>query len=113
MSPRDQGIVTAFVDQVARDKANQAAADAEKALERMEGHEDLCAMRYGNINDTLTTIKHILGWAGTTIFGLLVATLGWLIVQQIDRSNDDTAVLHAQIELLKQQVPATTGSTAR
>lgn len=106
-----QGIVTAFVDQVARDKATKAADD-------IEGHEALCAERYKNINDTLGTIKRILAWAGTTIFGLLVGTLGWLVVQQVNRNDNDKELLRAQIELLQQQVPAqpiiaAPGSTVR
>lgn len=105
-----QGVVTAFVDQVARD-------DAAKALDNIEGHERLCAERYGNINDTLKTIKSILGWAGGTIFTMLLATLGWLIVQQVSRNDDDKDLLRAQIESLARQVPAqpaaASGSTAR
>lgn len=88
--------VTAFVDQVARD-------DARTALDNIEGHEQLCAERYLNINETLKTIKSILAWAGTTIFGMLLATLGWLVVQSIDRNDGDKAVLRAQLELLQRQ----------
>jgi hypothetical protein len=91
------GVVTAFVDQVARDKA-------QKAVDDLSGHEDLCAERYKNINDTLKTIKSILAWAGTTIFGLLIATLGWLVIQQVSRNDDDKTLLKAQVELLQQQM---------
>jgi hypothetical protein len=99
-----QGVVTAFVDQVARDKA-------QKANDELEGHENLCAERYKNINDTLKTIKSILAWAGTTIFGLLMVTLGWLVVQQVNRNDDDRTLLKAQIELLQQQMtPARSGA---
>lgn len=95
-----QGVVTAFVDQVARDKA-------QKALDNIEGHEDLCAERYTNINDTLKTIKSILGWAGAAIFSVMAGTLGWLVAQQIGQNDSDKQMLRAQIDLL-QHPPAST-----
>lgn len=116
MRSLEQGVVTAFVDQVARDKAAAAQADAQRALDEMSSHENLCAERYGNINSALRTIKNILGWAGSTIFGLLTVTLGWLIVQQVNHNDSDKDLLRAQIEMLQRQsgpVVPSPGSTAR
>jgi len=90
-----------------------ARQDARQALNEIESHEDLCAERYGNINDTLRTIKSILGWAGGTIFMMLIGVLGWLISQQVGRNDSDRAVLEAKIELLQRpmQQPTTTTTT--
>jgi hypothetical protein len=104
-----QGVVTAFVDQVARDKA-------QKALDNISGHEDLCAERYDNINDTLKTIKQILGWAGGTIFTMLLATLSWLLVQQVSHNDDDKQMLRDQVQMLQSEQmrsAAVPGSPAR
>lgn len=79
-----------------------ARARADEAHSKIEGHEELCAERYKNINDTLGTIKSILGWAGGSIFAVLVAMLGWLSVQEINRISDDKQMLQAQLEVLQQ-----------
>lgn len=92
------------VDQVARNSAGTADAKAQRALDEIAGHEDLCALRYGNIDETLKRIIRILGWAGTTVFALLISTLGWLIVQQVDHNDTDKAKLSTQVQVLQQQL---------
>lgn len=86
--------MTGVVDAVARARADEAHT-------KIDGHEELCAERYKNIHETLGTMKTILGWAGGSIFSLLVATLGWLVVQQVSRNDDDKAMLRAQVEMLQ------------
>ena len=85
------------VDQVARDKAQQA-------LEEISGHEKLCAERYDNINETMKVIKSILGWAGGSLFAILIATLGWMISQQIQSGDRARQISEDRIELLQKQV---------
>lgn len=93
--------MTAVIDAVARGRADEAHT-------KIDGHEQLCAERYQNIHDTLGTMKTILGWAGGSIFSLLVATLGWLVVQQVNQNTDDKAVLRAQVEMLQRQAQPVT-----
>lgn len=47
--------------------------------DRISSHEDLCAERYKNINDTLAAIKTILFWVG----GALILGMAGVLVHQV------------------------------
>lgn len=85
--------------------AYEARNLAESAHEKIDGHEKLCAERYGNINSNLSMLFKIIGWGGSTTLLLLLALLGWLgnrVVDSIDASNQQ---LRDQIEAVRTQQP--------
>lgn len=43
--------------------------------DRMSSHEDICAVRYANINDTLAGIKKIMFWVGAAMITGMAAIL--------------------------------------
>lgn len=87
---------TAAVAYEARNRANAAH-------DKIEAHEDLCAERYRNINESVAEIKNILKWAGSGIIGLMLTVLGWLVLQQIDNNRQDQAALARQLLELREQ----------
>lgn len=48
--------------------------------ERMEGHEKICAERYGEISKSFDRIHGRLDWIMRGVIGLLGAMLAWVIV---------------------------------
>lgn len=48
--------------------------------ERLEGHEKICAERYGEISKSFDRIHGRLDWIMRGIIGLLGAMLAWVIV---------------------------------
>lgn len=63
--------------------AQEAKGLAHKALNKIEGHEELCAERYKNIHSTLNLIMRVLAWGGSSLIIVLITALGWLAVQQM------------------------------
>ncbi|TCS14532.1 hypothetical protein EV278_107181 [Caulobacter sp. BK020] len=51
------------------------------AYAKMEAHEDLCAERYGNIHAAITELKADSKQGRNALYGLVVALLGWLMLQ--------------------------------
>lgn len=47
--------------------------------ERLEGHEKICAERYGEISKSFDRIHGRLDWIMRGIVGLLAAMLAWVI----------------------------------
>lgn len=93
------------IDHVAREKA-------QRALDQLDGHENLCAERYSNIHTRLGNIVKLLGFGGATLATVVISIIGYLSVKLIDVNDSDKAVLRAKVEILEaQQRP--TGSTAR
>ena len=84
------------------DEVRQQSNENRNALET---HERVCAERYANINSAIADIKGILKWAGTTLFGLIVATLAWSVSQQFAANESQKAALAAKIELLESRRP--------
>lgn len=48
--------------------------------ERLEGHEKICAERYGEISKSFDRIHGRLDWIMRGVIGLLGAMLAWVIV---------------------------------
>lgn len=93
----DAPLSTASVAYEALNLAKQNARD-------IESHEDLCAERYGNINKSLGEVKGILKWAGTTLFGIIIALLGFLAAQQFNANDSARKQAEMKIELLERQL---------
>lgn len=50
--------------------------------ERLEGHEKVCAERYGQINASFERIHGRLDWIMRGVLGLLIALVGYLLINQ-------------------------------
>lgn len=82
------------VDQVARDKAQEA-------LSQIGAHEDLCAQRYDNIHDKLGLVLKVLGWGGGTIMTVLLGIAARSMT--LNSGPTDAAYFKAKAEILEQQ----------
>lgn len=80
----------------------------------IEAHEDLCAERYRNINESIAELKsefrstsneqkQILKWAGTTAFGIIITMLGFLGVQVYNANQEADRERDRKFELLQRQ----------
>ncbi|MGN5375787.1 hypothetical protein [Sphingomonas hankookensis] len=92
--------------------ARGADGKADRALQAVDSHEDICAERYKNINDKVaavdakvSTLFKLLAWGGTTALTLILALLGFLAKAQFDSitelqraSTQRAAILSEQIE---------------
>lgn len=67
----------------------------------IEAHEDLCAERYKNINTSISEIKSILKWAGTTGFVIIIGLLSFLAKAQFDANSTAQRAAQAKIEMLE------------
>ena len=83
--------------------AQEALSKAESAQAQLVAHEQLCAERYANINDKLSTIVRVLAWAGGTLFMLIIAVLGWSMWQQISAASAEQESLRETIRALQVQ----------
>lgn len=50
---------------------------------RLNSHEEVCAERYADIKDAFKTVHHRLDKIMYGIIGLLVAMVGWLLVNGV------------------------------
>lgn len=103
-------------------RSTSAAAVAYEALNLgkqnsrdIEQHEDICAERYRNINNSMTKIetsvdkqfgeiKDILKWAGGALFSVIIALLGFLATQQFNANDQARKQAEAKIDLLERQL---------
>jgi hypothetical protein len=51
--------------------------------ERLQGHEKVCAERYGEISKSFDRIHGRLDWIMRGIVGLLAAMLSWVVVNGV------------------------------
>lgn len=51
--------------------------------ERLEGHEKICAERYGEISKSFDRVHGRLDWIMRGIIGLLAAMLAWVVVNGV------------------------------
>lgn len=70
--------------EVAR-RALDLARDVER---RVEGHEDICAYRYKQLESSIGDVKKTITWAGTTGFGIIMAALAFFIKGQFDANAE-------------------------
>jgi hypothetical protein len=83
--------------------ATEALTTANAAKNDLTGHEDLCAERYLNINNSIRDIKRVIWWVGTTLILLIVAALGWSLKQQIAANDAQREALETKVEMLERQ----------
>lgn len=78
-------------------------------------HEDICAERYKNINDSMlaieqradkgfSEIKGILKWAGGALFSIILGLLAFLAQQQFVSNDTARKQAEAKIDLLERQL---------
>lgn len=70
----------------------------------IEAHEDLCAERYNNINNSIGEIKSILKWAGTTGFLIIIGLLGFLAKTTWEAKEQAQEAAATKIEMLQTQL---------
>ena len=51
--------------------------------ERLEGHEKICAERYGEISKSFDRVHGRLDWIMRGIIGLLAAMLAWVVLNGV------------------------------
>lgn len=88
---------------------NLARLAMDKAVEadnKINAHEDICAIRYENINESLSRIMKILGWGGTALGGLVLSVLGWAMVQLYDANQRAISKIPTTVQYV--QVPTPT-----
>lgn len=64
-----------------------AKGAADLAILQVATHEQICAIRYGNINDSLKKVESFIKWAGTSFAGVTIALLGWMAVELFEANN--------------------------
>jgi hypothetical protein len=52
---------------------------SQRTADRINSHEEICAERYANINDTLAALKRVLFWFGA----VLMAGMAAILVRQV------------------------------
>jgi hypothetical protein len=91
------------IDQLARDRA-------QKALEEISAHEQLCIERYDGIKDKIGLVLKVLGFGGGTMMTILLG----MAAHSWTASNDQQAYLNAKVDMLlerqQQQAHAPEGS---
>lgn len=68
----------------------EAYAHADRAHNKIDAHEDLCAERYRNINTSLTALHSTVRGARSAGAAVALAVIGWLLIQvyeKLDPSN--------------------------
>lgn len=83
--------------------ARQAMDKAVEADNKIKAHEDICAIRYENINDTLSRIMKIIGWGGTALAGLVLSVLGWAMVHLFEANERAVQALQERDKLTYEQ----------
>lgn len=77
-------------------KALELARDVER---RVDGHEDICAIRYRQLEGSVADVRKIITWAGTTGFALIMGALIYFINGQFDANKE----MQRTIQNLQQQ----------
>lgn len=83
------------------DRVSMAVAKANSAHERIDGHEELCAIRYNALQASVSDLKAVLAWAVGGILVLLLTVLGWLIIEKISANSAEQEALRIQIHELQ------------
>jgi hypothetical protein len=68
--------------------AREALDLAKDAKHRIDSHEDICALRYKQLEDGISGVRTIITWAGTTGFAVILTILGFLMKNQFDANSE-------------------------
>jgi hypothetical protein len=60
--------------------AMQARSIADKAIAKIEGHEDLCADRWAEARKELLSLRDSIGNMSKGVWGIVIAIAGWALV---------------------------------
>ena len=85
--------------------AHSAKSDAEKALNKIEGHEELCAERYGNINTSIADLKKLNQWIISLFVGIMLSMLAWSLSDKAQTLSKRDDVLLREIQELRRATP--------
>ena len=61
------------------DRMREVEMSGQRTADRIVSHEEICAERYKNINETLASMKGIMMWFG----GALVIGMAGVLVKQV------------------------------
>lgn len=65
------------------------------AYQKIEAHEDICAVRYESINKTLDELKADVKGSRNVVWGVLISLLGFMAVQLWTGQQDRIARLES------------------
>lgn len=82
------------------------AGTAYEALNKINAHEQLCTERYNNINMSLGDVKTGLKWLGGMMLSVLLAILGWSLMQQVNTVNRNQDAVNRQMLDMRRDYPA-------
>jgi len=63
--------------------SEEAAVKLAVLEERLDGHEKICAERYGEISKSFDRVHSRLDWIMRGVVGLMAGMLAWLIVNGV------------------------------
>lgn len=94
----------------AEEDAQEALKVAIQVQSDFKYHTETCMTRYQALNDKLDNLNastnlrlkniwSLIAWAGTTAFGIIIAILGFLLVQLYDRNESDKQMLSERVDV--------------
>lgn len=96
-----------LTDQVARDKAEEAAHSLKNHIQVTGIKLDILDKRitdtHNDTNNQIGRVESMLKWAGSLIVMLFISALGWSLAQQYNANESTKKDLQAQVELLREQ----------
>lgn len=81
-------------------------AAAQAASTEIAAHERECALRYEQINKTLTSMFGVLKWVGTLAASAIVGLGVWGVQQWLSSAGEKARTDQAQFETLRSQLAA-------
>ncbi len=61
----------------------------------VDGHEKLCAERYGKIEGSIVDLKGMIRWASRGVWAAALSLMAWMAVQLYDGHRQDLRELRA------------------
>lgn len=94
----------------AEDNAQEALQIAIQVQSDFKYHTETCMSRYENLTSKLDSVERntnarlksiwsLIAWAGTTAFGIIIAILGFLLIQLYDRNESDKKMLSERFDV--------------
>lgn len=80
---------------VALNLAQKALEKATEADGKINTHEELCTLRYTNINEGLTRLTKILTWGGGIMASMILSLLAWSLNNQVSYNADQIRKLQS------------------
>lgn len=77
-------------------KALDLAKDVER---RVDGHEDICALRYKQLEGSIADVKNVIAWVGGTVVLAMIGALAFFLKANFDMTSE----LQRQLTSMQQQ----------